>query len=226
MNVFDCLFGHYLSSDIGFSNFVSLIIFGFMSIPSDMPQIAALIGKVEEAFGIHPATHSEYVELVSAIESALKEHVSESTLERLWGYSTRKNEKGTVSVRTLNVLSRYAGYAGWDDFCLWLKRENRKESELFEGETVLASSLKAGDRLRLGWQPDRICIVRYLGENLFEVESAENTSLSSGDRFKAIQFQKGRPLYMEEFSSSESGVSSGSYAVGQEHGLTALEKIL
>ena len=93
MNVFDCLFSHYLSSDSGFSNFVPLIIFGFMSIQSDMPQIAALIGKVEEAFGIHPATHSEYIELVSAIESTLKEHVSESTLERLWGYSTRKNEK-------------------------------------------------------------------------------------------------------------------------------------
>ncbi len=187
-----------------------------------MPQIAALRGKIEEAFGIHPATHSEFLELVSSIESALKEHVSESTLERLWGYSTRKNEKGTVSMRTLNVLSRYAGYAGWDDFCLWLKRENRKESEMFEGNMVLVSSLKVGSRLRLGWQPDRLCVVRYLGENLFVVESAENTSLSIGDSFKAIQLQKGRPLYMEEFKAAGSEVSSGSYAVGQEHGLTTL----
>ena len=94
---------------------------------------------------------------------------------------------------------------------------------MFEGETVLASSLEAGIRLRLGWQPDRLCVVRYLGDNLFEVESAENTSLSTGDRFKAIQFQKCRPLYMEEFKSAGSEVSSGSYAVGQEHGLTTLQ---
>lgn len=222
-----------------------------MPIQSDLPQIAALKLRFEEIYGIRPATHSDFLDMVTTIENALREHVSESTLERLWGYSTRENKKeGTVSLRTLNVLARFCGYSGWEDFCRWLKIDQRKESEMFEGQAVLSSSLKAGTRLKIGWQPDRICILRYLGEYVFEVESAENTSLEKGDRFKVVQFQKGRPLYLEEFlpatssaiasapPSSSDELSSGetiaspvktstpigkSYAVGQEHGLTTLQ---
>ena len=237
-----------------------------MSIPSDMPQIAVLKLKVEECFGKHPLVHTDFLELVSAIEVALKEHVSESTLERLWGYSTRENEGGTVSVRTLDVLARFCGLGCWEDFCAWLKAEQRKESDLFSGKTLRSSELAVGARVLIGWQPDRLCTVRYLGDNLFEVESAQNTSLSQGDRFKVLQFQLGRPMYLEEFrpaplpaaseasqvsipfsasransssaSSSSSQISlsatssvassskttiSGTYAVGQEHGLTTLK---
>ena len=170
-----------------------------MSIPSDMPQIAVLKLKVEECFGKHPLVHTDFLELVSAIEVALKEHVSESTLERLWGYSTRENEGGMVSVRTLDVLARFCGLGGWEDFCAWLKAEQRKESDLFSGKTLRSSELAVGARVLIGWQPDRLCTVRYLGDNLFEVESAQNTSLSQGDRFKVLQFQLGRPMYLEEF---------------------------
>ena len=170
-----------------------------MPIQSDLPQIAALKLRFEEIYGIRPATHSDFLDMVTTIENALREHVSESTRERLWGYSTRENKEGTVSLRTLNVLARFCGYSGWEDFCRWLKIDQRKESEMFEGQAVLSSSLKAGARLKIGWQPDRICILRYLGEYVFEVESAENTSLEKGDRFKVVQFQKGRPLYLEEF---------------------------
>lgn len=242
-----------------------------MSIPSDMPQIAVLKLKVEECFGKHPLVHTDFLELVSAIEVALKEHVSESTLERLWGYSTRENEGGTVSVRTLDVLARFCGLGGWEGFCARLKAEQRKESDLFSGKTLRSSELAVGARVLIGWQPDRLCTVRYLGDNLFEVESAQNTSLSQGDRFKVLQFQLGRPMYLEEFrpapspatskasqgsapftasrtnsssassssaSSSSSPTSlsatssvqttakttiSGTYAVGQEHGLTTLK---
>ena len=175
-----------------------------MPIQSDLPQIAALKLRFEEIYGIRPATHSDFLDMVTTIENALREHVSESTLERLWSYSTRENKEGTVSLRTLNVLARFCGYSGWEDFCRWLKIDQRKESEMFEGQAVLSSSLKAGARLNIGWQPDRICILRYLGEYVFEVESAENTSLEKGDRFKVVQFQKGRPLYLEEFLSATS----------------------
>ena len=170
-----------------------------MPIQSDLPQIAALKLRFEEIYGIRPATHSDFLDMVTTIENALREHVSESTLERLWGYSTRENKEGTVSLRTLNVLARFCGYSGWEDFCRWLKIDQRKESEMFEGQVVTSASLDIGARLRIGWQPDRICILRYLGEYVFEVESAENTSLEKGDRFKVVQFQKGRPLYLEEF---------------------------
>lgn len=195
-----------------------------MSIPYDLPQIAALKIKVEKMVGTHPSTHTDFLAIVSAVEVSLKEHISESTLERLWGYSTRENKCKTVSVRTLDVLAKYCGFAGWEDFCLWLKQEQLKESELFENKSISSSSLSIGDRLKIGWQPDRICVVKYLGDSKFEVESSENTSVSPGDTFKAIQLQLGRPLYMEEFSTVDSSGKRvfGTYAVGEEHGLTTL----
>ena len=183
-----------------------------MPIQSDLPQIAALKLRFEEIYGIRPATHSDFLDMVTTIENALREHVSESTLERLWGYSTRENKEGTVSLRTLNVLARFCGYSGWEDFCRWLKIDQRKESEMFEGQVVTSASLDIGARLRIGWQPDRICILRYLGEYVFEVESAENTSLEKGDRFKVVQFQKGRPLYLEEFLPATSSAIASSQA--------------
>lgn len=191
-----------------------------MPIQSDLPQIAALKLRFEEIYGIRPATHSDFLDMVTTIENALREHVSESTLERLWGYSTRENKEGTVSLRTLNVLARFCGYSGWEDFCRWLKIDQRKESEMFEGQAVLSSSLKAGARLKIGWQPDRICILRYLGEYVFEVESADNTSLEKGDRFKVVQFQKGRPLYLEEFLPATSSAIASAPASSSQTSLT------
>ena len=91
---------------------------------------------------------------------------------------------------------------------------------------MAVSSLSEGTRLRLGWQPDRVCEVRYLGGNRFVVESVTNGSLRAGDTFSCLQFQVGKPLYMDCFQ--REGEASGEnqrYAVGRENGLTLLEKI-
>lgn len=69
-----------------------------MSIKSNIPQIALLRQCVEERFGKPLTVHADFVELVSQIEILLRQHISESTLERVWGYSTRGYD--TVSLRT------------------------------------------------------------------------------------------------------------------------------
>lgn len=84
-----------------------------MSIPSNIPQVTALKQAVENLFDEPLQTHNSFIRLVGGIEDALNEHMSESTLERLWGYSTRRCE--VVSVRTLNVLAKFAGSSSWDE---------------------------------------------------------------------------------------------------------------
>ena len=193
-----------------------------MSIQANIPEIAALRREVESRFGRPLHTHADFVSLTEAIEMMLHEHLSPTTLERVWGYSTRHYD--TVSRRTLDVLARYIERESWDDYCSHLKQTAGTESDFFTEGILDASSLTVGTRLRLGWQPDRVCEVRYLGEYRFVVESVTNGSLRVGDTFSCLQFQRGKPLYMDCFErEGEPTGQSQRYAVGRENGLTMVE---
>lgn len=192
-----------------------------MNIKSDIPQIELLRQRVEKSIDFPLSTHGDFLRLSAGIEYTLREHMSESTLERLWGYSTRHYE--TVSMRTLNVLCRFIGFHGWDDFCESSGR-SPKESELFAGETINTSDLETGTRIRLSWPPDRTCIVRYLGNNRFIAEVTENSTMKTGDTFSCLQFQKGRELHLDSFRKAGSE-EKYRYVVGIDTGLTGLEII-
>lgn len=193
-----------------------------MSIQANIPEIAALRQEVENQYGSLLHTHAHFVSLTEAIEETLHEHMSPTTLERVWGYSTR--HYNTVSRRTLDVLARYAERENWDDFCAYLKQMEGTESDFFTDDILSTSSLHVGTRLRLGWQPDRVCEVRYMGDYRFVVESVTNGSLRIGDSFSCLQFQLGQLLYMDCFHRvDEASEENQRYAVGRENGLTLLE---
>ena len=193
-----------------------------MSVSVNTPEITALRRCVESAYGQPIQTHNTFIALVDAVESALHEHLSESTLERLWGYSTRGAD--AVSVRTLNVLSRYVGAASWKDFCLGVKALSPVESEEFSGESVLTTRLEPGARLQLGWMPDRLVTVTYLGQNRFVVLESLNSSLQPGDSFECLQLQTGRPLYLDRFRRAGSQTEAR-YVAGERNGLTSIKEL-
>ena len=195
-----------------------------MNFKTDLPQIAALRNRVEDAVGFQMKTHNDFVMLVNFIERQLKEHMSETTLERVWGYSTRGYD--TVSMRTLSVLARLVSANDWDSFCQMLRDEDQQESEIFTANSILSINLTVGTRLRIGWQPDRLITVKYLGDNRFEAETTENSSIKPGDSFSCMQFQKGRELYMDMFQRANETSTpdpNARYVVGQRNGLTTLE---
>lgn len=193
-----------------------------MAIQANIPQIAALRRDVEDKEGYALSTHLDFVALTEKIETQLREHISPTTLERVWGYSTRHYD--TVSRHTLDVLARYVGADGWDDYVCRLRSMSGRESEEFSGDILNVSSLAVGSRLLIGWQPDRLCEIRYLGDCRFIVERVENSSaLHAGDSFSCMQFQLGQEMYMDHFQRADSPTSENArYAVGQSHGLTTL----
>lgn len=190
-----------------------------MNIKSDIPQITLLKQKVEKSIDFPLSTHGDFLRLSAGIEFMLREHMSESTLERLWGYSTRRYD--TVSLRTLNVLSRFIGLNSWEQFCDNLSKSG-VESELFSGNTIDTSNLAVGTRIRLGWPPDRLCTVRYLGDNRFIAEETENSTMQPGDTFSCLQFQKGRELHLDDFRKADPS-ERYRYVVGLNTGLTTLD---
>lgn len=191
-----------------------------MSIPANIPQITILRSEVEKVLGTPVRTHDGFLSLVSAIESALCEHLSESTLERLWGYSTRKTN--AISVRTLDVLAKYVGASSWEDFCKRLKDESLIESEELEGNSIMTDSLPVGSVIHLGWLPDRMIRIEYKGANEFVIIESGNSTLNPGDTFKCMQFQKGYPLYLDCFRRAGE-VELHRFVVGERNGLTLLE---
>ena len=191
-----------------------------MSVSVNIPEITVLRTKVEEKYGKMLETHNCFISLVSAIEAAVREHVSESTLERMWGYSTRKAD--AVSLRTLDVLSRYVGASSWKGFCADLKNSSQVESEEFSGDSIVSAALVAGKRLQLGWRPDRLITVEYLGMNRFVVIESINSSLQSGDSFECIQIQAGRPLYLDRFRRAHAD-GEARYVAGERSGLTLVK---
>lgn len=193
-----------------------------MSVSVNLPEISALRSRVESVYGQTLQTHNAFIALVDAIDAAMREHLSESTLERLWGYSTRGAD--AVSLRTLDVLSRYAGVASWKDFCAQLRAESARESEEFSGDSVVSTRLQSGTRLQLGWLPDRLVTVTYIGGGRFVVETSLNSSLQPGDSFECIELQAGRPLYLDRFRRAGSDTEAR-YVAGERSGLT-LVKIL
>lgn len=191
-----------------------------MSIKSNIPQIIALRKSVEERMQRPLLTHSDFEQLVAEIERELREHISESTLERVWNYSTRGYD--TVSLRTLNLLATYAKGCNFHTFCNMLDQSGIAESALFNVDVVLSSQLNVGDRLRIGWLPNRICEIRYLGDNRYIAEQCENSQLGVGDTFICTLFILGKPLTVSELRQAATGAEHRSYIAGERHGLTTL----
>ena len=182
-----------------------------MNIRSDAPQVVALRNEVEKIAGT-VSSHSVFEKLLGLIEIKCHEYVSVTTLERLWGYSTRGSNN--ISVRILDILARFTGSKDFKNFCEEVLKERCLESEMFVAkDAIICSELAVGTCIRLAWLPDRVCEVEYIGNN----------RIRPGDSFSCIQIQKGRELYMDCFARKGEPVGSDRYVVGQLSGLTIVE---
>lgn len=195
-----------------------------MSIPVASPEVCLLRLRIEEKLGRPVQCHNHFIGLSLQIERELHEHLSETTLERIWNYSTRQHS--AVSLRTLDVLAVFAGFRGWVHFCTVQREISGKESAMFSEGLLQVDQLSLGTRLRIGWMPDRQCVIRYLGNFRFVTETVRNSSsLRPGDSFSCLQFQLHRELYMDYFTRAGEPADGRNlrYAVGGQHGLVLLE---
>jgi len=187
-----------------------------MASKSDSPQVAALMAALEKTFGRPVRTPFDFVLVADRIEDRTHEHISDSTVKRLFKPNLRY---ATVSDRTLNVIARYVGYPHFEAFCQQLARNGLKESEIATVQGgIRTEDLDVGDLVCIAWQPDRECTLRYLGNRRFEAIAAQNATLQPGDTFCCSSFLPGRPLYVDDFRHGQETFPQ--YAMGTVHGLT------
>lgn len=192
-----------------------------MAIRTDSPQIVALKSAVEKRFGHPIESRTDFMLLVVEVETYTREHLAENTLRRLWG---RLKGYNTVYIRTLDVLCRYIGYKHWQDFCDTLEESNNTESELVSGRlSIKTDELTSGDRIRIGWLPNRVCIVEYIGGNTFRAVQTQNSTLQVGDTFECSVMLKNYPLFVDNLV--HGGEHCQRYSIGINNGLTILEKL-
>ena len=194
-----------------------------MAVDSSLPQVAALRKKIESIFGKPIITHNDFVSLASLIKETTRKHISETTLERVWNYSTRGYDN--ISIYTLDVMSEYAGYSGWIKYCDDLRKESASDSDMFDDPVLFSKDLQPGDKIKLGWMPDRVCIIKYSGDNRFIAEECHNATIKEGDRFSCLEFRINHPVVMTDFQSADGKTRNKTYVAGIKDGLTLLRKL-
>ena len=193
-------------------------IFAKMSDTKRIPEFSFLLSEVEKKYGRRVTTTTDFESLSVVIEHEIGEMLSSSTLKRMWGYvSLNPIPRKT----TLDILCRYIGKWDFRTFCEDLKHSPEYESHFFTARFVSVADLQKGAKVTIGWAPNRIVTLDYLGEFSFEVRESINSKLEKGDRFELSTLILGYPLYISRIL--RGGEYTPSYVAGQTTGLNLLE---
>lgn len=181
------------------------------------PEISELKKQIEASVNRKMKTPSDFIFLSGAVWERTHETMSPTTLKRLWGYIDGADKTRNS---TLEILSRFLGFANWDEFVKHISEEGNSNEVL--SPHIKASELKKGDLVKVSWRPNRRCIFRYLGKEQFIVEEAENSKLKVGDTFYCNLFILGEPLYLSRLVQGNNPPVD--FVVGNKGGLCELEK--
>lgn len=189
------------------------------TINRDMPELAYLLTEVENKYGRRIATTTDFESLSVVIEHQIGEMVSSSTLKRLWGYVSLNP---TPRIATLDVLSRYLGYKDFKQFCEKLKESKSYDSNFFTAQCLIVADIPQGTHVTIGWLPDRLVTLNYMGEFSFEVVMSENSQLKVGDSFELTEIIAGYPLYISRVL--RDGEYTPPFVAGRQGGINILKR--
>jgi len=187
----------------------------------NIPEINLLLNRIEKKYGRDLRTPSDFESLSAVMEYSTGDHISASTLKRLWGYI---HIATSPRVATLNILAKYAGYQNFRDFCTNLENTEGFDSDFFSGQCVVASDLQVGEKVTMAWDPDRVIELEYLGNGEFKVIASLNSKLRVGDVFEQDSFILGYPVYIPRIM--RDGVYTAPYYAAKKGGLTMLKSQL
>ncbi len=183
---------------------------------SSTELIKNLCRRVEETYGKAVLTPLQFEALADDISHRMGKRLSATTLKRLWGYL---NEPMTPRQSTLDILARYCGWHDYADFAKGDKPEIESGSV---GANVISvvKDMKPGERVKLMWQPSRVCIVEYLGDLRWRVVESEGTRLTAGDTFNCALIVAGEALYLDNLVHGDA--RPGVYVCGRKSGVSFL----
>lgn len=184
----------------------------------NIPELSFLLSEVEKKYGRRVATSTDFESLSVVIEMETGELISSSTLKRLWGYVSLNP---TPRIATLDVLARFVGKRGFKDFCDGLKDSQAFVSTFFSSRFLDVAGLRQGQRVSIGWAPNRLIELHYHGNFIFEVIRSVNSQLLPGDRFELSDIVLGYPLVISRIL--RNGSYTPSYIAGKQGGINLMQ---
>lgn len=155
--------------------------------------------------------------LSEQIQLSTSEYLSPTTLKRLFGYIPKTAQP---RITTLSIVARFLGFKGWQDY---IEHQN-VESDFVSATKILTSELQIGQKIIMAWNPDRECIIEYIGNNRFLVLHTLNAKMQVGDQFTTLQFVLGQPLNAINYVSVRiDNLQQDTYVAGAKSGLTKLQ---
>lgn len=159
---------------------------------------------------------ADYEYLSEQIQKKTGEYLSPTTLKRVFGHIPYT---GQLRPTTLSILARYAGFNGWQDYL----DKQHVESGFVSTKRICSDELSVGQKVLIAWNPDRECVVEYLGAKRFMVVHSQNSKLQIGDQFSAYQFALEQPLTANDVVSVREPNQQNTYIAGSQTGLTKIE---
>ncbi len=174
-----------------------------------------LRSEIETALKKKLCTPKDFEFLRERIYARLHVMISKTTLMRMWEYV---DEPVKPRKSTLDILAQFLGYQDWDSYHQnTLLPEEQQSSPILSRRLSVAKELVERERLRLIWQPDRVCDIEYLGDLQFRVIASENTRLKPGDTFECSLIIEGEPLYLDHLKQDTQQTIS--YVCGKKSGV-------
>lgn len=181
------------------------------------PEIEELKLLIEQKYGKALSTTTDFEEFSLYLKKNIGKTVSPSTLKRIYGYV---NDDHKTRVSTLDMLAQYIGHKDFKAFVFWLKSSTKYNSSFFMSDQLTSSQLAIDDEVTIGWSPNRMLTLLYVGNSTYEVKTSANSKLLSGDRFITGCFIKGQPLLLPYID--RNGKHTMPFVAGRNGGLTIL----
>lgn len=181
-----------------------------------LPQ--SIIQKILAKYGKEKVYSADCASLADKIG------LSETTLKRMLGLvgenSPERNR--TPHVSTMDILAKWLGYANYKELLREIG-ESDYSSEFAYMESIDVRDLETGTQIQLKWEPSRIIVITYCGEEYFIVNEAKNSKLLKGDKIKLTNLTLGQELLVKDVWRGERML--GPYRGAKEGGLTSIEII-
>lgn len=184
------------------------------------PEIEELKHLVEERYGKKLSTTTDFDEFSLMLQRKHEIGVSSSTLKRLYGYV---GDSHKPRVQTLDALATYLEFKDYAAFVDWLKTSTRYNSSFFDAGQLVSSDLEQGECVEIGWSPNRVLRLEYLGDSAYRVLESHNSKILAGDIFVTGCFIKNSPLFLPYIE--RNGERTASFVAGRNGGLSIVKKI-
>lgn len=174
----------------------------------DQKKLDLLLKTVDQTFGTRPHTPTDFMMLASDIQQSIGRTIGLSTLKRLWGYV---NDQTGTTYSTLSILSRYAGYKDWDNFCRFATNINQEDESGFSSDAIVESRmLLTGTTVEVILGQSKRCVILKISEpDVYRIIEASNIKIGIDDTLRVTCMAVGRPFFATDCRHGE--LALGSY---------------